>query len=113
MAIGDSVNGSERVRRIEQNHFRLHLILKTLIDVQTNGGFFVVLIDAFLNADGGITMLFYTFQCRAQSLEAKLQLLFVIVDPVIRTWTQKGVLTLKMRMPPEAQRGPPSHSQDK
>jgi len=72
MTIGNGVNRSERIRRVEQNHLSLHLVLKALIDVQTNRSSLVILVNTFFNTDRRITMLFYTFQCGAQSLEPKL-----------------------------------------
>jgi hypothetical protein len=41
-------------------------------------------------------MVFYTLQCRAKCLISKSEFLLVIVYPMIRTRTQKSMLTLKV-----------------
>lgn len=56
-------------------------------------------------------MLFDTFKRCFERLVPKLELLFVVVDPVIRTRTKKRVLSFEMRMLSEAQLAPPLHSQ--
>jgi hypothetical protein len=48
-------------------------------------------------------MLLYTFERCAKRLVAILEFLLVIVDPVIRTRTEEGMLSLEMRMLLESQ----------
>src|SRR3954469_10355153 len=108
MAVSDRVRCAERVWRIEQDDFSRHLVLNALVDIQTNRRGLIILNDSLFDADGCVTMLLYALKRCSKCLVPERKLLFVVVDPVIRTRTQKRMLSFEMRMLSEAQRAPPS-----
>jgi hypothetical protein len=91
----------------------VHLVLDALVDVETERGGLVVLVDSFVDTDCCVAVLFYTLNGGLKRLESEAELFFVVVDPVIGTRTKKRMPTFQMRVLPEAQLTPPLRSPDR
>lgn len=74
----------------------MHLVLKTLVDVQPQSRGFVVLVNSLFNTNRSIPMLLNTLKRGFQGPVSETQFLFVVVDPVVCTGTKKRMLPFEM-----------------